>query len=482
MGAVTLRFKARLKTSGKGSLYDAVGWGNGGTGPVTVNEHPSRHCPLMFFNGGNAVGCLAGVNNDITNDAANAHWLVPELSFADWGYTSNATSTGLLVGTDLPARLAIEMRTTAGVLVFRLSGAELVQTGLVASSSGIYVDGYGEDDISQVKQECLVGTYTSSGNTTLVAGTEYDMTIKGDFDRVDIIDHRAFQNGRVDWSKSEALNSIDKIYSGIDTGKSFPELRLSALTGPQSVDFPDFYGGTYDQGGTGAGAAGIAGVSYYTRVYRTLDEAGNTVSETAGFNALNGDEYDQAWGVYTQNAGGIDPERYIYVNGDPALTGADENFRDGKSIFSGFETIADITPAPNHNDLVYVVAGTTVNGSALTDDTVFAVNDGVVGTPTAAINAATFTASSNFTEYSGGDSLSGVTLTGEGSFVDDTGLVSIPDLTTISITNAVATFSGAANRVGNIPNGTVGRLSFEESGGDNRHFTVDVTVSNVTDA
>lgn len=385
MGAVTLRFKARLKTSGKGSLYDAVGWGNGGTGPVTTNEHPSRHCPLMFFKGGNAVGCLAGVNNDTTNDAANAHWLVPEVSFADWGYTGNATSTGLLVGTDLPARLAIEMRTTAGVLVFSLSGAELVQTEIASLNAGVYIDSYGEDDILQVKQQCLFGTYTSSGNTTLVAGTEYDMTIKGDFDRVDIIDHRAFQNGRVDWSAIESSNSIDKLYSGIDTGKSFPELRLSALSGPQSVDFPDFYAGTYDQGGVGAGASPIAGVSYYTRVYRTLDEAGNTISETAGFNALNGDEYDQAWGVYTQNAGGINTERYIYVNGDPALTGADENFRDGKSKFSGFETIADITPAPSHNDLVYVVAGTIVNGSALTNDTVFAVNDGVVaigGSPT----------------------------------------------------------------------------------------------------
>jgi len=378
MGAVTLRFKARLKTSGKGSVYDAVGWGNGGTGPLSINEYPSRHCPLMFFKGENAVGCLAGVNNDTTNDAANLHWLVPNDSFADWGYTSNATITGLLVGTDLPARLAVEMRTTSGVLVFSLSGAELVQTGLVEDATGIYVDSFGTDSISQAKQACLNGTYTSSGNTTLVAGTEYDMTIKGDFDRVDIIDHRAFQNGRVDWSAVEDDDAADKTYAGIDAGKSFPELRLSGLSGPQSVDFPDFYGGTYDLGGLGAGAAPIAGVSYYTRVYRTLDEAGNTISETAGFNALDGDEYDQAWGVYTQNAGGIDPERYIYVNGDPALTGADENFRDGKSIFSGFETIADITPAPNHNDLVYVVAGTTVNGSALTNDTVFAVNDGVV--------------------------------------------------------------------------------------------------------
>jgi len=112
------------------------------------------------------------------------------------------------------------------------------------------------------------------------------------------------------------------------------------------------------------------------------------------------------------------------------------------------------------------------------------VDDAIItgSTVTSAIDAATFTASSNFTDFSGGNSLSGVTLTGNGCFVDDTGLVSIPDLTTISITNAVATFSGAANRIGDIPNGTVGRLSFEESGGDNRHFTVDVTVSNVTDA
>ncbi len=380
MGAITLRFKARLKTSGKTTLYDAVGWGNGGTAAISVMQNPSRHCPLMFFKGENAVGCLGGIQNDTTNDAANLHWLVPATSFADWGYTSNAQSTGLLVGTDLPARLAIEMRTTAGVLVFSLSGAELVQTGLITDSEGVYIDGItGLDDIAQAKQECLVGTYTSAGNTTLVAGTEYDMTIKGDFDRVDIIDHRAFQNGRVDWSADESTPaSVDKLYSGIDTGKSFPELRLSESDGPQSIDFPDFYGGTYDAGGVGAGTVPIAGVSYYTRIYRSLDEAGNTISETAGFNALDGDEYDQAWGVYTQNAGGIDPERYIYVNGDTALTGADENFRDGKSVLSGFETIADITPAPDHNDLVYVVAGTIVNGSALTNDTVFAVNDGVV--------------------------------------------------------------------------------------------------------
>lgn len=520
MGSITLRFEAGEAFGTKTTQLGRIGWGHtgqdAGTYPNT-NSWSSRHAPLQFFKNGLPKGVMVGFNTDSGEDLAEAVFLGSGISTtkARFGQTSlfGNPGDGLEVGVDIPARFAIKVVDTTGSVVADLQTTDFnnktipiqIDDGSGGATASNKVGDFCPDSTQSIEGvggisyisshvlEALTGSYTASSNSFILDGTVYDITISGDFDRVDILDWRFLNNdGKRDWSENIG-GSVNVVIAGVDTGDVYPQIR--GVDGgnynlDSFADFPDFFGSTADLGAVGNGVSFVGGTAdkgYATRVYSTINEDGSVVTQDSTFSSLVSvnSGLDQGWGVYTQNSvSGIDPELYIFVNGN-LRTDGDEDFSDGKAYLTGYNSISDIPAGDlDHNKLVYVVAGTTVNGSALTVDTVFAVNDGVVGsaTPTAAINAATFTASSNFTEYSGGDSLSGVTLTGEGSFVDDTGLVSIPDLTTISITNAVATFSGAANRVGDIPNGTVGRLSFEESGGDNRHFTVDVTVSNVTDA
>lgn len=377
MGEITLRFTAGAKTAGKTSADERYGFGLAGNG-ASDNKQPfaTRHPPILFLKNGAPKGLLCGFYSDNDSDKAVTVWVSAAVNFADFGYGQEHT---LVIGTDVPDRFSIEVRTTTGTLVCLLKEADF-DASSGAISYDLIEDLVGSDNITSVNFDASSGTYAADGNTQLANGTVYDITFRGDFDDVNIVDWRALLAGRMDW---DAAQSVSSMIPGQESTLNYPGLMQSNNANWAASDFTDYDGYVADDANVGAvgegGTFDASGNGYYLRHQRVLNEDDSQNSADATF-YNSGSPIGHAWEVWAQNARGIDVDRYIWVNGN-IDTGGDEVFRDGTSYFTGYASIDDIPGADlTHNALVYVVAGTTVNGSALAQNTIFSVNDGVVTT------------------------------------------------------------------------------------------------------
>lgn len=394
MGAITLRFTARAETDGKSPDNDNRGWGiSYNIGGGHNNNLCTRHAPLAFYKGENCLGILLGFNSRVASDTAATFWAVPTVGFADYGYSSNFQSSGQVIETDTPDRFTITVNNTAGAQQCKILPADYSTGDVVNSAAGsntLVADNVSgtinTNDWKVSRLDCCEGggnLYNADkGFTHLVAGTEYDMIIEGDFDRVDIVDWRAFQHGIQQYGVTGNVVGDNGLLPGIRSGRTYPELFTLDYLFSTDADFDDLVGNARNYGVPGEGVAPVDETTndgYYTRIYKTLKEDATDDVVDSSFEDASGNAIGDGWEVFSQNSKGIDPERFIYVNGNVAATGT--QFRDGTSEMSAYQFITDIPAGElTQNALVYAVAGSVVGGETLSVDTIFAVNDGAVET------------------------------------------------------------------------------------------------------
>lgn len=438
MGMFKGRFTAQSNDETGGTVF---GWGKTFGAPGGPNNNwCSRHCPIALYKGEDILCVISGVGTRTTDNKLMMCTLTATAGFAAFGMSTNGQAGNQYVpSTELPARLKVNLVQADVERLVAATGDLNDQSGNTLDPSGNQWEVMGwvksEFDLSDITNPCdsvsnshilamnvretsstdhvQIGAVFEAKNTTLptnqqlVDGETYDMIIEGDFDRAEIVDWRAFQNGRWKWStEPDATNQSENfLVAAVRAGGAYPELvKITNVSdeydgsaadmdglytwiqgsGLTNVGFPGtpintgYWG--FDASGNfpGTDSSGNTLHGYYTRVGRILNEDGSTNTEVEGTFMSSYDGFRQTWGIF--DGVGIDVERYIYVNGNLDNDADGEWVNDGKSEFSGYASIEDI-PAGDltANALVYVVAGTLVNGTALTQDTVFAVNDGQVG-------------------------------------------------------------------------------------------------------
>lgn len=375
MGLLRLRFTAQEE--GGSALSGRIGWGHSlGAMAGPQDNSATRHPPIALYKGDQLQQILFGVSSEAANSEYNVMFLTSDTLFADYGFSDDG-GFPVLSSSELLDRFAIEFKSTAGAVVQTLLNSELAADfETVATSQRILVGNAVSEQLLKAEIEMTPAAFTA-----LVSGTTYDMFLTGDFDRACIVDWRGIQNGFFDLS-SLTIPAGNGFFAGIADGQTvagFPQLKATDGVNWDAADgFADvnelitssFIKGTIGSGSTASNWTSGEGV--YSRVHQVFNEDG-TVKETkdAAFNSVG---LQHAWGVF--EGYGVDPEQYIYVNGNVPSTG-DLIYRDGTSEHSGYASTDDI-PAIDLTDnrLVYIVAGTVVDGITMSEDTILVVNNG----------------------------------------------------------------------------------------------------------